>query len=321
MVSALIHYCAPHLVHAAEGEDSEGNRSRSGNGDEMRPSAPSIDLLGHDAEQALLRSHSPSLSSLGSPLAGPAVMSSSADDDFDPGQNLLDAHTSTKAPSFSSIGSMVSTRGNTGYRHSMASDPEHSTWKSSLQADRMSLVEPEERIMTPKSSRHALTGTANCDTRVREEAFLSVGLQTSLAIVLHKIPEGFITYASNHADTKLGMAVFLALFVHSVTEGFAMSLPLYISLSSRLKAVVWATLVGCTSQPLGAAGAVVWFRLTDVPANDVYGAIFALTAGVMTSLAFSLFTEALMLSSNVTLCNGFAFLGMAILGGCVALSA
>ncbi|KAJ9639409.1 Zinc transporter [Coniosporium tulheliwenetii] len=96
---------------------------------------------------------------------------------------------------------------------------------------------------------------------VPTNAFLSIGLQTSIAIALHKLPEGFITYATNHANPKLGFAVFLALFIHNITEGFAMALPLYLAINSRWKAMFWSSLLGGASQPLGAGVAALWFRL------------------------------------------------------------
>ncbi|KAI9815550.1 MAG: hypothetical protein M1827_002684 [Pycnora praestabilis] len=96
---------------------------------------------------------------------------------------------------------------------------------------------------------------------VPTNAFLSIGLQTSIAIALHKLPEGFITFATNHANPKLGFAVFLALLIHNLTEGFAMALPLYLALGSRWKAMFWSSLLGGISQPLGAGVAAIWFKV------------------------------------------------------------
>ncbi len=162
---------------------------------------------------------------------------------------------------------------------------------------------------------------------VPTNAFLSIGLQTSIAIALHKAPEGFITYATNHANPKLGFAVFMALFIHNITEGFAMALPLYLALQSRTKAIIWSSFLGGVSQPLGAGIAAIWFKVakgTDgvgKPSEDVYGCMFAITAGVMASVALQLFSESLGLTHNKNVCIGFAFLGMGILGVSSALTA
>jgi len=160
---------------------------------------------------------------------------------------------------------------------------------------------------------------------VPSNAFLSIGLQTSIAIALHKLPEGFITYATNHANPKLGFAVFMALFIHNITEGFAMALPLYLALGSRWKAMFWSSLLGGISQPLGAGVAAVWFKLAGshdmTPGERIYGGMFAVTAGIMTSVALQLFSESLSLTHNRNICVAFAFVGMAVLGLSFALTA
>lgn len=160
---------------------------------------------------------------------------------------------------------------------------------------------------------------------VPTNAFLSLGLQTSIAIALHKFPEGFITYATNHANPSLGFSVFMALFVHNITEGFAMALPLFMALGSRWRALLWSTVLGGLSQPLGAAVAVLWFRVAShsnmSPSAAAYACMFAITAGIMVSVALQLFVEALSLDHNRNLCIFFGFLGMALLGVSSAVAA
>ncbi|KAI4133344.1 MAG: hypothetical protein LQ338_000244 [Usnochroma carphineum] len=160
---------------------------------------------------------------------------------------------------------------------------------------------------------------------VATNAFLSIGLQTSIAIALHKLPEGFITFATNHANPKLGFAVFMALFIHNITEGFAMALPLYLAIGSRWKSMFWSSLLGGASQPLGAGVAALWFKVAGTsdraPGETVYGCMFAVTAGIMASVALQLFAESLALNHNRNICLTFAFIGMGILGFSFALTA
>lgn len=166
---------------------------------------------------------------------------------------------------------------------------------------------------------------------VPQNAFLSIGLQTVLAIALHKLPEGFITYATNHANPTLGMSVFLALFIHNISEGFAMALPLYLALSSRWKAIVWSSILGGISQPAGAGLAALWVWGSQKagghqdsptgPSWGIYGGMFAATAGVMTSVALQLFSEGLALTHNRSLGIGFAIAGMGLMGLSFALTA
>lgn len=164
---------------------------------------------------------------------------------------------------------------------------------------------------------------------VPTNAFLAIGLQTSTAIALHKIPEGFITYATNHANPTLGLSIFVALFIHNITEGFALALPLYLAINSRWRAMFWSALLGGVSQPLGAAVAALWFRVAGrgkgagvgEPGETVYGCMFAVTAGIMAMVSLQLLGESLDLTHSRKLCFVSAFAGMGVLGLSSALTA
>lgn len=152
-----------------------------------------------------------------------------------------------------------------------------------------------------------------------------MGVQTSIAIALHKLPEGFITYATNHANPSLGFSVFMALFVHNLTEGFALALPLYLAINSRWQAMMWSLVLGGASQPLGAGIAAAWFKMAGTgnmqPGDTVYGCMFSVTAGIMASVGLALFTQSLTMTARKQMCAAFAFIGMAILGVSHALTA
>lgn len=104
-----------------------------------------------------------------------------------------------------------------------------------------------------------------------------------------------------------------------------MALPLFLALGSRWKAMFWSSLLGGISQPLGAGVAALWFKLARrndmAPGDTVYGCMFAVTAGVMTSVALQLFSESIGFTHNKQLCIASAFLGMGILGVSFALTA
>lgn len=153
---------------------------------------------------------------------------------------------------------------------------------------------------------------------------MSTGLQTSIAIALHKLPEGFIMYATNHASPSLGASVFFALFIHNLTEGFVLALPIYLALGSRTKAMLWAAGLGGLSQPLGAGIAALWFHIAgrdgSQPGPTGYGCLFAVTSGIMTSVALHLFAEGLSLNHSKNMCIFFGFVGIAIMGAGNALT-
>lgn len=169
-----------------------------------------------------------------------------------------------------------------------------------------------------------LGGQKSHHHHVPTNAFLSLGVQTSLAIALHKLPEGFITYATNHANPQLGVTVFLSLFIHNITEGFALALPLYLALQSRMKAMAWSAILGGLSQPVGAGIAALWFHVAGTgnwaPGEAMYGGMFAIVAGIMANVGMQLMGEAWALGHDRNLCILFAFIGMGILGFSSALT-
>lgn len=158
---------------------------------------------------------------------------------------------------------------------------------------------------------------------VAEKPYASLSLQTSIAITLHKLPEGFMTFATNHANPDLGLSVFLALFVHNIVEGFVLALPIYLDTGSRLKAMFWALVIGGVSQPLGAGAAALWFKIAGAdhqPGSEAYGIMFAITAGIMTGVAMTLFVDAMSMNHSRNLCLAWAFVGMFIIGASNALT-
>ncbi|KAL8705987.1 MAG: hypothetical protein Q9201_000931 [Fulgogasparrea decipioides] len=217
--------------------------------------------------------------------------------------------------------SATRTPNNSGMRTtSHHQDPPHGSYHPpDLEANRKHTTSPASFSIVPDDNQQ------QHHHHVHTNAFLSIGLQTSIAIALHKLPEGFITYATNHANPKLGFAVFMALFIHNITEGFAMALPLYLAINSRWKAMFWSSLLGGVSQPFGAGVAALWFKVAGTsdraPGETVYGCMFGITAGIMTSVALQLFSESLALNHNRNLCLTFAFIGMGILGVSFALTA
>ncbi|KAI5840069.1 Zinc/iron permease [Morchella snyderi] len=189
---------------------------------------------------------------------------------------------------------------------------------------------PPPQLRSTHSHSHAHVPLADTDKRghhhVAKNKFLSIGVQTSLAIALHKIPEGFITYATNHASPQLGFSVFLALFIHNIAEGFIMSLPLFLALRSRARAVLWASVLGGLAQPLGAGLAAVVMRGEggggDGEVGGVgYGVLFAVTAGIMASVGVTLFSQAVALKHGSRVPFVFGFVGMGLLGVSFALTA
>lgn len=150
-----------------------------------------------------------------------------------------------------------------------------------------------------------------------------IGIQTTLAIALHKFPEGFIMFVTSEANEKLGLLIFFSLVIHNFTEGFLMSLPLYYQLSNsrwgKLKALAISGSLGGFSQPVGALMGMYFFREshTDVNINFIFGNVAAATSGFLTMVGLTMYANAITFagnSINVALFSSVA--GMSLMGLC-----
>lgn len=159
-----------------------------------------------------------------------------------------------------------------------------------------------------------------------------IGIQTVLAITLHKFPEGFITYITSETDPQLGVLIFLSLLFHNFTEGFLMCLPLYYLFASslkmrfaKLKAVTISAFLGGISQPLGALGAILFLRLNNVTPGDgnldvdklnhILGLTLAVTSGFLTVIGLSMYGSAVAFSGgSLHLIMVWCLVGMSVIG-------
>jgi zinc transporter, ZIP family len=144
----------------------------------------------------------------------------------------------------------------------------------------------------------------------------TIGLQTALAISVHKIPEGFLTFATTHHDTRVGFNVFVALAVHNFAEGFSIAFPLYLAFKKRWLALLIGATLGGLSQPLG--GLIAWTlfkqKINEELANKVFGWLIGGTSGFMTVIGFQMYGTSIFYGKHQTVSLWWAILGIAVIG-------
>jgi len=119
---------------------------------------------------------------------------------------------------------------------------------------------------------------------------VQVGWFTALALTLHNIPEGLLTYVSAQTeDPGVGFGIACAIGLHNIPEGFAVAMPIFIGTNSKTKAMFYAGITGF-AEPLGALIGYLVFSLrnADIGSADskvTYGVLFGITAGIMTQVA------------------------------------
>ena len=116
----------------------------------------------------------------------------------------------------------------------------------------------------------------------REGELYKIGIISMIAIILHNIPEGIITYISTEINIKLGLSLTIAIALHNIPEGISIAVPIYYSTKSRGKALLY-TLTSALSEPLGALLACLF--LSKIMNNIIIGIILSIVAGIMIQIA------------------------------------
>jgi len=119
----------------------------------------------------------------------------------------------------------------------------------------------------------------NADTNHNNKKELKrTGLMSALAVAIHNFPEGLVTFMGAVYDPALGVGIAIAVGIHNIPLGIAISVPIYYSTGSKLKAILLATASGLT-WPLGALFA--YFLFYNGIDEGVFGFIFAAVGGIM----------------------------------------
>jgi len=117
-----------------------------------------------------------------------------------------------------------------------------------------------------------------------------VGVLSMIALMIHNLPEGILTFLTSTVDIKLGLKLSLAIMMHNIPEGIAIAVPLFYSTKSKFKAIK-GTLISGLSEPLGAL--LAYLFLYRFMSNTLVSIILLFVAGIMISISINdIFEEA-----------------------------
>lgn len=108
------------------------------------------------------------------------------------------------------------------------------------------------------------------------------GLLSMIAIIIHNIPEGIITFITTSNNINLGISLTIAIALHNIPEGISISVPIYYSTNSKTTAITY-TLISSISEPLGAI--ITYLFLKKFINNLFLGILFSIIAGIMLELS------------------------------------
>ncbi|MFA5124628.1 MAG: ZIP family metal transporter [Patescibacteria group bacterium] len=116
-----------------------------------------------------------------------------------------------------------------------------------------------------------------CD-KIGNKKLMATGVFVAIAIGLHNLPEGVITFTSAVYNPYLGLIMALAIAIHNIPEGFCVALPIYCSTGSRWRGIFYSFIAGI-AEPIGAILALLLF--INFPNPLLMGSLLAAVAGIM----------------------------------------
>ncbi len=115
-------------------------------------------------------------------------------------------------------------------------------------------------------------------------SLFKVGILSMIAIILHNIPEGIVTFIVSNKNIMLGLSICIAIALHNIPEGISIAIPIYYSTKSKFKAILY-TLISALSELVGA---IITYLFIGKYVNDmVLGLLFSFIAGIMIQISFS----------------------------------
>ena len=111
-----------------------------------------------------------------------------------------------------------------------------------------------------------------------------LGIISMIVIMMHNIPEGIATFITTTNNIKLGIILTIAIALHNIPEGISISIPIYYSTNSKLKAFFY-TFLSSVSEPIGAI--ISYLFLSRFINNTILGIIYSIIAGMMINISIN----------------------------------
>lgn len=137
-----------------------------------------------------------------------------------------------------------------------------------------------------------------------------LGIISMLAIIIHNIPEGIITFISVSKDLNLGISLAIVIIVHNIPEGISISIPIYYATGSIIRAFLY-TFISGLSELFGAL--ITYLFLSSFITNSILGILLAITSGIMINISLSELLPSSLLYNNRKLTFFFFFIGFFII--------
>ena len=122
----------------------------------------------------------------------------------------------------------------------------------------------------------------NNNKNIIDNNLYKIGLFSMIAIILHNIPEGIVTFMSSYKNVSLGLKLAFVIATHNIPEGICLSLPIYYSTNSKKTAFLYTFI----SRMYEVVGGLLIFLIFKNYLNDyLLNFILLIVAGMMMYLS------------------------------------
>lgn len=133
-------------------------------------------------------------------------------------------------------------------------------------------------------------------------SLLKIGILNFVALIIHNVPEGILTFMGAYHDFKLGLTLTIAIALHNIPEGISIAVPVYYATKSRGKAF-FMVLLSALAEPIGAL--LAFIGLKSLINDATISFVLILTAGIMITLSINkMLPEALKYKKNKPMIYG-----------------
>ena len=115
-------------------------------------------------------------------------------------------------------------------------------------------------------------------------SLFKVGIISMIAIILHNIPEGIVTFIVTNKNLMLGVSICIAIALHNIPEGISIAIPIYYSGKGKKQALLY-TFISALSEPFGAI--ITYLFLIRYINDFILGLLFSLIAGIMIQISLN----------------------------------
>ena len=129
---------------------------------------------------------------------------------------------------------------------------------------------------------NSLIGKQISKSKKEKGSLYKLGILSMIALMLHNLPEGILTFLSSSIDIKIGLKYSIAIMLHNIPEGIAIAIPIYYSTKGK---ALFNTLISGLSEPLGAILAYIF--LYKYMSNTLISIILLMTASIMISISIN----------------------------------